>query len=146
MASPEYRTLVQCYPTLVSCVQQSPDDIAVHLIPSGILAPHDMMYLRNYSISDYEKARQLLHIVLNRVRIDPQVYHTFVAALKKAGSWTKTAVSELEHTHASLMQSPSADVHPTEEPGESLVVVFLICVHLLVEFQPPQSVHVCACQ
>ena len=75
--------------------------------------------------------------MLNRVQIDPLVYHTFIAALKKAGSWTKTAVSELEHTYASLIQSPIADVHSTEEPGESLVVVFLICVHLLVEFQPP---------
>ena len=137
MASPEYRTLEQCYLTLVSCVQQSPHDIAVHLRPSGILAPRDIQYLRNPVIEDNEKAQRLLNTVLNQVNTDPQVYHTFIAALKNVGLWTRTAVSELEHTYASWMQSPTADVHSTEEPGESLVVVFLICVHLLVWFQPP---------
>ena len=134
MESPEYKTLAQCYPTLVSCVQQSPDDITVQLRPSGILTQPDIEYLRDHYIANDEKAIRLLDTVLDQVKIDPQVYHSFIAALKSAGPWTRTVVSRLEQTYASLIQSPIADVHPTEEPGESLVVVFLIFVHLLVQF------------
>ena len=124
MDSPEYKTLVQCYPTLVSCIGQSPNDIAVQLIPSGILAPRDVQYLSNPSIADDEKARRLLGIVVNQINTDPQVYYTFIAALKDAGDWTRTLVSLLERAHARWMQSSNADVHSTEELGESLAVVF----------------------
>ena len=134
MESPEYKTLVQWYPTLVSCVQQSPDDITLHLRSSGLLAQHDIEYLRHPYISDGDKARRLLDIVLNQVKIDPQVYHSFIAALEASGPWTREVVSRLERTYDSVMQSPTADVYSTEEPGESLVVVFLIFVHLLVQF------------
>ena len=134
MDSPEYKTLAKWYPTLVSCVQQSPDDITLHLRPSGILAQHGIEYLRHPYISDVEKAIRLLDIVLDQVKIDPQVYHSFIAALKDVGPWTGDVVSKLEHTYVSVMQSPVADVHSTEEPSESLVVVFLIFVHILVQF------------
>ena len=141
MDSPEYKTLVQCYPTLVSCVQQSPNDISLNLIPSGILTQHDIEYLRDRSISIDKKARRLLNIVLNRVQIDPQVYHTFIAALENAGSWTRKAVADLEQTYVSLIQSPVADVPSTEEPGESFVFEFLILEHIIfVRFQPPHTV------
>ena len=67
--------------------------------------------------------------MLNQVQFDPQVYHTFITALKNSGLWTRPLVSKLKHTYASWMQSPTADVHSTEEPGESLVVVFFdICI------------------
>ena len=70
-----------------------------------------------------------------RVKTDPQVYHTFIAALKDVGPWTGDVVSKLEHTYVSVMQLPVADVHSTEEPGESLVdVFFFLFVHILVRF------------
>ena len=122
MDSPEYKTLTQCYPVLISHIGQAPYDIAAYLIPSGILAPPDLHYISNPSIPHIEKASRLLDIVLNQVQIDPQVYHSFITALKSAGSWTKALVSELESTYARWMQSHY--VPSTEEPGESLVVVF----------------------
>ena len=124
MDSPEYKTLAQFYPALVSCVGQAPVNIAVQLIPYGILAPRDVQYLSNPSIVDNEKARRLLGIVVNQMKTDPQVYHTFIAALKDAGDWTRTLVSLLEQAYARWMQSSNADVHSTEELGESLAVVF----------------------
>ena len=141
MDSPEYmyKALLQCYPALTTCVQQSPNDIAAHLIPSGILTLRDMQYLSNHSIPDDEKARLLLDIVVNQMKTDPQVYHTFIAALKNAGPWIRKAVSDLEQTYVSLIQSPVTDVPSTEEPGKSFVFEF----H---EVQPPHAVHVCECQ
>ena len=145
MNTPEYKALTQCYPVLISCVKQSPNDIADHLIPSGILKPRDIVYLRYNSISGDEKARRLLHIVLIQVETDPQVFYTFIAALKNAGPWTRVVVSRLERT-VSWIQSPVADVQSKEQPGENLVLVFLIFVHILVRFQPPHTVRVRECQ
>ena len=130
MDSPEYKTLVQHYPALIFRIQQSPEDIVFLLKKSGILAPRDFGFLNNPLVAKNDKAVRLLNIVLNQVQIDPQVYHTFIAALKDAGDWTRALVSELEHIYDSVMQSPIADVHFTEEPGESLVFVFRIFVHI----------------
>ena len=143
MDSPEYKTLTLCHPALIYCIGQTPYDIAVHLVSSGILAQHDIEYLSNYSIANDEKASRLLDSVLNQVQINPQVYHTFIAALKDVGLVTKALVTELEGIYAVRAQSPVADVHSTEEPGESLVLIF---VHILVRFQPPHTLLVHACQ
>ena len=142
MDSPEYKTLMQHYPALIYCVQQSPNDIAAHLMPSRILTLRDMQYLSNHFIVDDEKASRLLDIVLKQVQNDPQVYHTFIAALKSAGPWTRKAVSDLEQTYVSVMQSPIADVPSTEKPGESFVFELLIFEHMFVLFQPPHTVRV----
>ena len=100
--SHECETLIQCYSTLVSCIQLSPNDIADKLLPTGILAPKTLQDLSNQQLNPDEKARRLLDTVLIQVKIDPQVYHTFTTALKEAGLWTKTVVHELEHKHTSL--------------------------------------------
>ena len=99
---PEYETLEQCYPTLVSCLQQAPSDIVVQLRPFGILAPGDITFLRNVYIDDSTKAERIVDAVMNQVQGDPGVYHKFVAALKAAGKWTQTATKKLEHELASL--------------------------------------------
>ena len=124
MDSPEYKTLTLCSPTLLSCIRKAPFDITVHLESSGILAQRDIAFIRNEAIDNDRKASQLLDVVLSQVQFDPQVYHAFIAALKNSGFWTRAIVSELERTYDSVMQSPTADVPSTEEPGESLVVVF----------------------
>ena len=87
--------------------------LCMHLISSGILAQRDKQYLSNHFIVDDEKARRLLDIVLEQEQNDPQVYHTFIAALKDAGDWTRSVVSRLEQTYVSLIQSPVTDVPST---------------------------------
>ena len=102
MDSAEYKALTQSYPTLVTCIQLGPNDIAVQLRPSGVLAPRDLQYLSNPSHDSDEKARRLLDTILTQVQIDKQVYHKFMAALRDAGPWTKSAVSQVESTYTSL--------------------------------------------
>ena len=101
MDSSEYKTLTQYYPHLVSCIQQSPSEIAIQLRPFGILAPSDFSYLNNPYHDDPEKAQRLLDTVLTQVKIDPQVFHHLVSALKAVGLWTKPVVSSLETAYAS---------------------------------------------
>ena len=99
---PEYRALEKCYPTLVSCLQQSPNDIALHLRPSGVLAPRDIEFLRNPQHADAAKTEKIIDIVMLQSKNDPQLYHTFVASMTNAGKWTKSAVTELERTYTSF--------------------------------------------
>ena len=96
MDSPEYKIMRQFYPQLITCVKQSPNDIADHLIPIGILAPRDLNLLSNPQISSDDRARRIVSVVMNHVENDPQEFHKFVSALEAAGTWTKKTVSKLK--------------------------------------------------
>ena len=98
----EYKTLENCYPEVVACLQLSPSEIAAQLRPSGILPDKDWSFLSNSHHDDDEKARRVADVVLTQVKIDPQVYSTFLEALKAVGSWTKSALTKLEETYTSL--------------------------------------------
>ena len=102
MDSPEYKTLTQCYPRLFSCVQQSPNDIAVQLKPLGVLAPADWTSVSNQQNDKHYKAQVIVDALQNQVKINPQVFFSAVSALKAAGEWTKTIVGELQDTYFSL--------------------------------------------
>ena len=96
MDTPEYKTFTQCYPDLVTCVEVSPTDIGKLLKPSGILAPSVFQFLKNPNQNDDVKAGQLLSAVEAQVKIDAQIFYTFLDALKAAGTWTKPTVTKLE--------------------------------------------------
>ena len=96
MDSHEYKTMRQFYPQLISCVKQSPNDIADHLLPIGILTPRDLDLLSNPQISSDDKARRIISVVINHVENDPQEFHKFVSALEAAGTWTKIIITKLK--------------------------------------------------
>ena len=104
MDSPEYDTLTMCFPKLFCCIKQSPIDVAMQLVPSGILASGDWTFISNPQNNDGQKAMKIVDIVRNQVQLDSKVYCNFISALEAAGSWTKTIVCELEHTRESLLQ------------------------------------------
>ena len=97
MDSPEYKTLNQCYPKLVSCIGQSPDDVDVQLRPHELLAPGDVSFLNNPEHNKTQKAKKIADAILDQVKINPQHFHLFVQALEAAGPWTRTIVTELKH-------------------------------------------------
>ena len=99
---PEYQALEQCSSRLVVSLQQSPGDIILHIRPSGILAPRDITFFRDSPAGGLEKAERLVSIVMMQTKSDPQVYSTFITALKAAGNWTKSAVAELEQTYTKI--------------------------------------------
>ena len=96
---PEYKTIKQCYPKLVKCLQQSPEDVVIWLLPLDILAPGDIKFLKNAHNDDDKKAQRIADIVMNQTEADPNVFHKFVEALKAAGPWTRSTVSVLEKTY-----------------------------------------------
>ena len=95
-SGPEYKALRKDYPTIVNCLKQAPSDVVSQLIPSGILAEGDLNFFQSQHNDDGEKAKRIVDVVINQVKNDPQVYHTFIAALKAAGDWTRVPVSKLE--------------------------------------------------
>ena len=115
MDSLEYKILSKFYPDLVSCIEQSPNDIADRLRPSGILAPGDVKFLRNPNTCNDDKARRIVDVVLNQVQKDTQVYCELIKAMKASGDWTKTTIHKLEEAHTSL----SADSNQCPPEGNS---------------------------
>ena len=96
MDSPEVKSLKNCYPTLVSCIQQAPDDIATQLLPLDLLPQRVFSTLSNSQKNNDEKARDILDTVLFQVQTDSSVFQSFIAALTAAGPWTKSTVNELQ--------------------------------------------------
>ena len=115
MDSLEYEALNQCSATLLDCIQQSPSDIVDKLKPSGKLAPGVLSFLSNPKHDDNEKARKIMEIMTKQVKIDSQVFHIFVKAMKAAGPWTEGAVNILENKYKALLASTS---HSEQHPGE----------------------------
>ena len=107
MESPEYKALNQCSTTLLSCIRQSPNDIVDMLKPSGLLAPGVLSFLSNPKHDNDEKARKIIEVMSDQVKIDSQVLHTFVTAMKAAGQWTKPTVNILENKYQTLLASTS---------------------------------------
>ena len=93
---PEYKTIEQCYPKLVSCLQQSPNDVVNQLVPLGILAQEDINFLGNPHHEKIEKAQRIVYIAMTQIKNDSDKFQEFVKALKAAGSWTRSVVLELE--------------------------------------------------
>ncbi len=108
MTSPESQALTKCYPTLVTCIQRSPGTVSTELKPYGLLAPQDFQYISNHYHNDDDKARRILDSVCNQVLIDPNAFHTFLKAFKKAGAFTKSAVDELvkSYTGEDVLKAP----------------------------------------
>ena len=83
MASCEYRTLHECYQIIKDGIQQSPRDTADCLIPTNLLSEDDCSYIRNESHDDGEKARKIVDAVLQQVKAEATLFHTFIGAIKQ---------------------------------------------------------------
>lgn len=105
MDSPEYKTLIECYHSLVTGIQLSPNEIADQPGVAKVLAQKDRQYVRNPNHEDSEKARRILDSVVNQVKIDPHVYYSFRLALIATGAWTRATVDKLDSTHSTLTKS-----------------------------------------
>ena len=101
MDSPEYNTLTKCYPELLSCIRQAPNDVAHQLMPLDILADSDKIFLKNSTNDDGQKAERIIDIVIMHVEKDPGLLK-LIKALSKAGSWTKAIVDKLKQTYSGI--------------------------------------------
>ena len=118
MDSPEYKTVKHCFPKLVNCFRQSPEDIADLLGLSEILAPEDL--LSETKRSSDEKARLLVDTVLIKVKNDLQEFDKLLATLKSGSCWANSAASQLEGTYLTLYSVVKAQ--SSKEQGEFVLI------------------------
>ena len=131
MDSPEYKTLIQCWPPLVNSIHNSPAFTPEQLRQFLFLTKADYNLGDSPRTISQMRAKQIVDRVLTKVKIDSQVYHTFVEALKTSGSWATKVVSALEDTYSAIVQSPAAELSLSTKPGE----VFRVQVsHTLMVF------------
>ena len=119
MDSIEHKILTECYPDLITCFKQSPNDIADQLRPSGILAPSVVNFLGNPNNDNGDKARKLIGALLDQVKTGTQVYHKLVIALRASGIWTKSTVRKLEEVHETLSENKCSKKLPQDVEGSS---------------------------
>ena len=124
MDSREYRALNQCYPRLVSCLKQSPNDLLDQMIPFGILAEADRCFVNNPQHNNDEKARKIVDAVHSQVKGDTGVFQSFIEAMKAAGPWTRTTVNMLEQSLSS--QPPATTTQKYEGLSRQYIIVLYV--------------------
>ena len=122
MDTPEVKSLKKCYPTLVSCIQQAPNDIATQLVPLDLLPQSVFSTLSSSHKNNVEKAQGILGTVLFQVQTDSSVFQSFIAALTAAGPWTKSTVNELQKGFNSYEQSQQPTPLPHTELPTNVVI------------------------
>ena len=132
MDSPELDSLNKCFAILISCIQLAPNDIAAHLRPLGILPQRVLVSLRNSQKNDDEKAQDIVDAVLFHVKKDSSVFYSFIEALKSAGSWTKSTVSELQKEFNSYSVRDSTTSSDAASTCERSLFVRLCTVNIVL--------------
>ena len=135
MESPnEYDVLTTCYPTLVSCLQLSPNSVVDQLIPLGILPANNVYQIQNQNLDNIAKARMIVNVVLYCVQKDRSVFKSFIKAMRASGKWTETAVNELEKTASSLKiqleTQPTYHDQDIQREGASIELSYFSCFRL----------------
>ena len=93
--SPEYETMCECCPKLVTLIRQSPSTIGNALFARNFLAPNVRNFVNDRMVSETEKAQRLVDTMTDRIQHFPDSFNDFIDVLEKEGSWTKDIVKEL---------------------------------------------------
>ena len=93
--SPEYETMCECCPKLVTLIQQSPSTIGNALFARNFLAPNVRNFVNDRMVSETEKAQRLVDTMTDRIQHFPDSFNDFLQILEKEGPWTNDMVKEL---------------------------------------------------
>ena len=81
--SPEYRTIVQCTPDLVTALRNDLVPLSGEFLEAGLITDDNAAALRNQFIINADRAAQLVEFVRDRVLLDPKNYVSFIQVLKQ---------------------------------------------------------------
>ena len=104
----EYTTLKQVVPQLRLAVQSNLVTLSGHLFAKGLITDEEEIELRNDSKSRAYRAADLISMVMNKVKLDPQYFKIFIDILKSSG------VSDIDITQLELepQSKPSCEKMP----------------------------------
>ena len=80
--TPEYLALQKCYDQVIRVVSADPGLLCDALFSEGLITESVRNYTRSDSIPDVNKARKLIDNVMDQVRDNPTVFHTFIKTLE----------------------------------------------------------------
>ncbi len=92
---PEYEALRKSYPTLVECIERSLGTTTDELYSLGVFSKDEVKSLRNDKISDTEKARKILNVVMSKVESEPSFIHEFICIMD-IEAWMKPYTEALK--------------------------------------------------
>ena len=121
-SSPEYLTIRECYPHLVSVVKESYDTIGDRLFSKGYVSRKTRNFIRMDSKMPTEKAQKLLDTIIDRIVYRPSVFDDFIVILEKEGPSTGDLVRELHEvyrTKGECVVEPSLDQNTEESDCDS---------------------------
>lgn len=93
--SPEYRTIIRAFSHLTSAVQHTLISLSSELIATQLISPEIGTSLINGSRDKIERAFELVALVTNKIKQNPQNYHVFVEVLTKNGTCYQEVLQQL---------------------------------------------------
>ena len=87
--SPEYNGIIDCIPELRRSMKHNIISLRGKLLRAQLINENKEESLRNTVREEADRVAELVSLVTNKVREDPENYHKFVAILKKETSNTR---------------------------------------------------------
>ena len=94
--TPEYLALRKSYRSVLIHITPQTGDVCGALFEKGYIPPTVRNYRATDAIPNDKKAQALLDTVIDKVELDPSVYHGFMDILKSEGQSADTIVEQLE--------------------------------------------------
>ena len=102
MFSPEYNTIIQCTPKLRTAVKGHLTVLSGRLLENYLVDSEKESDLRNEFHSESKRAAWLVELVLDKVKLNPASYHTFVKVLEEDKDAFMDILELLSTTYRSL--------------------------------------------
>ena len=117
--TPEYLALRKSYRNVLAHITPQTGDVCGALFEKGYIPPNVRTYATTDAIPNDRKAQALLDTVIDKVELDPSVYHGFMELLKSEGPSADTIVEQLEE--AFKVEQALADCdHSSEDSFHSV--------------------------
>ena len=94
--SQEYKTLIRYTPEVRTSIKSHLTSLGGKLIASTLISPENDARLRNQSVSEEDRAAELVSLVLDKVKINRENYRTFIDILRTSGDHFNDLLSKLE--------------------------------------------------
>ena len=96
LSTPEYLAFRKCYRSVMTHISPQTGDICGALFEKGYIPPSVRIYATTDAIPNDKKAQTLVDTIIDKVEVDPSVFHGFMDILKSEGPWADSIVEQLE--------------------------------------------------
>ena len=119
LSTPEYLAFRKCYMSVKTHICPQTGYICGALFEIGYIPTDVRIYATTYGIPNDKKAQTLVDTVIDKVGVDPSVFHGFMSILKNEGPWADSIVKQLEEAFRAEQALADCD-HSSEGSFHSL--------------------------